>query len=229
MKIRLIKTTDAGFADFMTKVLERRGSRTGDVEARVQEIIAAVRQQGDRALFRYTQMFDRVTVTAASVEIKKAAIDQAMSQVAPKDLSTLRFAAKRIAAFHRRQLQKSWHYRDPLGMVLGQRITPLERVGVYVPGGKACYPSTVLMNTIPAKVAGVSEIIMTSPDRGKFCDHSCRGEGCRRRPDFSHRRRAGDCRTGLWHGFGSESRQDRRAGKYFRRDGQTDRIRRSGY
>jgi histidinol dehydrogenase len=163
VKIRLIKTTDAGFADFMTKVLERRGSCTGDVEARVQEIIAAVRQQGDRALFRYTQMFDRVTVTAASVEIKKAAIDQAMSQVATKDLSTLRFAAKRIAAFHRRQLQKSWHYRDPLGMVLGQRITPLERVGVYVPGGKACYPSTVLMNTIPAKVAGVSEIIMTSP------------------------------------------------------------------
>ena len=75
----------------------------------------------------------------------------------------LRLAAKRIAAFHRRQLLKSWQYRDPLGMVLGQRITPLERVGVYVPGGKACYPSTVLMNTIPAKVAGVKEIVMTSP------------------------------------------------------------------
>ena len=80
-----------------------------------------------------------------------------------KDLTTLRLAAKRIAAFHRRQLQKSWQYRDPLGMVLGQRITPLERVGVYVPGGKASYPSTVLMNAIPAKVAGVKEIIMTSP------------------------------------------------------------------
>ncbi len=75
----------------------------------------------------------------------------------------MRFAAKRIAAFHRRQLQKSWQYRDPLGMLLGQRITPLERVGVYVPGGKASYPSTVLMNVIPAKVAGVKQIIMTSP------------------------------------------------------------------
>jgi histidinol dehydrogenase len=75
----------------------------------------------------------------------------------------LRLAAKRIAAFHRRQMVKSWQYRDPLGMVLGQRITPLERVGVYVPGGKASYPSTVLMNAIPAKVAGVKEIVMTSP------------------------------------------------------------------
>ena len=80
-----------------------------------------------------------------------------------KDLRTLRLAAKRITAFHRRQLQKSWQYRDPLGMLLGQRITPLERVGVYVPAGKASYPSTVLMNVIPAKVAGVKEIIMTSP------------------------------------------------------------------
>src|SRR5207237_9134535 len=87
----------------------------------------------------------------------------ATGQVAPKELAALRFAAKRIAAFHRRQLQKSWQYRDPLGMLLGQRITPLERVGVYVPGGKASYPSTVLMNAIPAKVAGVKEIIMTSP------------------------------------------------------------------
>jgi histidinol dehydrogenase len=78
-------------------------------------------------------------------------------------LATLRLAAKRIAAFHRRQLQKSWQYRDPLGMLLGQRIAPLARVGVYVPGGKAAYPSTVLMNVIPAKVAGVKEIIMASP------------------------------------------------------------------
>jgi histidinol dehydrogenase len=123
----------------------------------------AVQKQGDRALLRYTRLFDRLRLTAAALEVKPAEIERATARVAPKDLATLRFAAKRIAAFHRRQLQKSWQYRDPLGMVLGQRITPLERVGVYVPGGKASYPSTVLMNAVPAKVAGVKEIVMTSP------------------------------------------------------------------
>jgi len=163
VKVRLLKTTDSGFADFVSKVLDRRGSREGDVEKRVEEIVSAVRQQGDRALFRYTQMFDRVTVTAATVEVTQGEIDRALAQVSAQDLSTLRLAAKRIANFHKKQLQKSWQYRDPIGMILGQRITPLERVGVYVPGGKASYPSTVLMNAMPAKVAGVKEIIMTSP------------------------------------------------------------------
>lgn len=163
MKIRIIKTTDTSFADFLAKVLARRGNREGDIEKRVEEIVHAVSKQGDRALFRYTQMFDRVTVTAATVEVNQREIDNAMAQVSAKDLSTLRLAAKRITAFHKKQVLKSWQYRDPLGIVLGQRITPLERVGVYVPGGKASYPSTVLMNAIPAKVAGVKEIIMTSP------------------------------------------------------------------
>jgi histidinol dehydrogenase len=97
------------------------------------------------------------------LEVKSNEVEQAVRKVPEKDLCTLRLAAKRIAIFHRRQLQKSWQYRDPLGMLLGQRITPLERVGVYVPAGKASYPSTVLMNVIPAKVAGVKEIVMTSP------------------------------------------------------------------
>ncbi|MBM4299707.1 MAG: histidinol dehydrogenase, partial [Deltaproteobacteria bacterium] len=130
MKVRLLKTTDSGFADFVSKVLDRRGSREGDVEKRVEEIVSAVRQQGDRALFRYTQMFDRVTVTAATVEVTQGEIDRALAQVSAQDLSTLRLAAKRIANFHKKQLQKSWQYRDPIGMILGQRITPLERVGV---------------------------------------------------------------------------------------------------
>ncbi|MGH7854015.1 MAG: histidinol dehydrogenase, partial [Candidatus Binatia bacterium] len=117
----------------------------------------------DQALLRYTRLFDRVRLSRASLEVKPAEIERALSKVPRKDLATLRLAAKRIGAFHRRQVQKSWQYRDPLGMMLGQRITPLERVGVYVPGGKACYPSTVLMNAIPAQVAGVKEIIMTSP------------------------------------------------------------------
>jgi histidinol dehydrogenase len=163
MKIRLVKTTEAGFKPLLAKILSRRGSRQGEVEKRVGAILRAVARQGDRALLRYTRLFDRVRLTPATVEVKSSEIDRAMAKVSKRDLDTLCLAAKRIAVFHRRQLQKSWAYRDPLGMLLGQRITPLERVGVYVPGGKACYPSTVLMNVIPAKVAGVKEIIMTSP------------------------------------------------------------------
>ena len=108
-------------------------------------------------------MFDRVRLTRATMEVKPGEIEKAMTTVPAKDLRILRMAARRIGAFHRRQVQKSWGYRDPLGMLLGQRITPLGRVGVYVPGGKASYPSTVLMNVVPAKVAGVEEVIMTSP------------------------------------------------------------------
>jgi histidinol dehydrogenase len=163
MNIRLLKTSDAAFRRFMTQILSRRSTRSGDVEKRVEAIVTAVQRYGDRAVLRYTAQFDHAQLTPARLEVSKAERARAVAQVSRKDLSLLRLAAKRIAAFHRRQLLKSWHYRDPLGMVLGQRITPLERVGVYVPGGKASYPSTVLMNTIPAKVAGVKEIVMTSP------------------------------------------------------------------
>jgi histidinol dehydrogenase len=163
MKIRLVRTSDAGFKPLMAKILGRRGTRAGDVEQRVEEIVTTVQRQGDRAVLRYTAQFDHVRLRAAQMEVTTAEIASAVAKVSRMDLSILRLAAKRIAAFHRRQMLKSWQYRDPLGMVLGQRITPLERVGVYVPGGKACYPSTVLMNAIPAKVAGVKEIVMTSP------------------------------------------------------------------
>jgi histidinol dehydrogenase len=163
VKVRLVKTSEAGYNAVLGRVLQRRGSREGEVEQRVGEIIAAVRRGGDRALLRYAKLFDRIQMTAATMEVSVGEIEQATAKVPKRDLSVLRLAAKRIAAFHRRQLQKSWHYQDPVGMILGQRITPLERIGVYVPGGKACYPSTVLMNVVPAKVAGVKEIIMTSP------------------------------------------------------------------
>jgi len=163
MRIRVVKPSEPAFTSLMGRILQRRGSREGEVEKRVAEILRAVRKTGDRAVARYTELFDRVRLTRSSMEVKPGEIDRAMKKVPAKDLLTLRLAARRIAAFHRRQLQKSWRYRDPIGMLLGQRIMPLERVGVYVPGGKASYPSTVLMNAIPAKVAGVKEVIMTSP------------------------------------------------------------------
>jgi histidinol dehydrogenase len=163
MKVRILKTTEPGYRSLLGRILQRRGNREGEIEQRVTQIVRDVQRQGDRALLRYTRQFDRARLTSATMEVKASEIEGAMAKVPSKDLSTLRLAAKRIAAFHRRQLQKSWQYRDSLGMVLGQRITPLERVGVYVPGGKASYPSTVLMNVMPAKVAGVKEVIMTSP------------------------------------------------------------------
>jgi histidinol dehydrogenase len=163
VKVRIYKTSEPGYRSLIRRLLERRGGPQGDIEQRVNEIIRTVQRQGDRAVLRYTREFDQRRMTRATMEVTAEEIEQATAKVPAKDLGTLRLAAKRIAAFHRRQLQKSWHYRDSLGMVLGQRITPLERVGVYVPGGKACYPSTVLMNVTPAKVAGVKEIVMTSP------------------------------------------------------------------
>lgn len=163
MKIRVVRTTEPAFKALMARIMRRRGNRHGNIEKRVEEIVGAVRRQGDRALLRYTRLFDGIRLTAQGMEVPRAEISRALARVPKKDIDTLRLAAKRIVAFHRRQPQKSWQYRDSLGMRLGQRVSPLQRVGVYVPGGKASYPSTVLMNTIPAKVAGVREIIMTSP------------------------------------------------------------------
>jgi histidinol dehydrogenase len=163
MKIRLVKTTEAGFKPLLAKILARRGTRGNEIERRVAEIVNSVQRRGDAALLNYTRRFDGMRLTRATMEVKAPEVERALAKVARRDLAMLKLATKRIAAFHRRQLQRSWQYRDPLGMLLGQRITPLERVGVYVPAGKASYPSTVLMNVVPAKVAGVKEIIMTSP------------------------------------------------------------------
>ena len=163
MRIKLVKTTDSGFQAALRKIIQRSAGKEQSVEKKVGEIIRAVKTRGDRALFHYTRLYDGVRLSRRTVEVSKREVDEAVKKIPAGNLKTLRLAARRIAAFHRRQMEKSWGYRDPIGLYLGQRITPLERVGVYVPGGKASYPSTVLMNAIPAKIAGVKEIIMTSP------------------------------------------------------------------
>jgi len=165
MPIPIISTRDPQFSATLKRIIQRRESRGGKVERQVGEIIRQVRKGGDRALLRYTRMFDGVHLRPVEMEVRPSEIDQAMRTVKREDLRALRLAAKRIAAFHRRQIEKSWSYRDSLGLFLGQRIAPLDRVGIYVPGGKAAYPSTVLMNAVPATVAGVKEIVMTSPIR----------------------------------------------------------------
>ncbi|MCH8055023.1 MAG: histidinol dehydrogenase [Deltaproteobacteria bacterium] len=163
MRMKIVKTSDPSFKPMLRRIIQRRGKGEGKIEKLVGEIIRTVRQKGDVALLRYTRLFDGVRLSRADIEIKGREVDRAMEIVSREDLRALRLAAKRIAAFHRHQLEKSWGYRDSLGLFLGQRITPLERLGVYVPGGKASYPSTVLMNVVPAKVAGVEEIVMASP------------------------------------------------------------------
>ena len=163
MTIDIVKTTDPGFRKRLDRILQRRGEIERDVEARVAEIIENVRRHGDKALVRYAKAFDGVTLKRSRIEVSAEEMDRASETVSGQDLRWLRLAAARIKRFHRRQIEKSWHYRDPLGLELGQRISPVERAGAYVPGGKAAYPSTVLMTVIPAVAAGVKEVMVTTP------------------------------------------------------------------
>jgi len=165
VKLRRLSTAGAGF-DAELDALTRYETAQGDaVEAAVRAIIADVRRRGDAAVLEYTRKFDRILArTMAEVEMPRAKLEAALAALPAAQGAALREAADRVRRFHQRQLQQSWDFTEPDGTRLGQRVTPLERVGVYVPGGKAAYPSTVLMNVIPAKVAGVGEIIMVSPN-----------------------------------------------------------------
>jgi histidinol dehydrogenase len=129
----------------------------------VQEILDDVRKRGDDALCEYTERFDRLKLDAGTLEVSALEIEQALAAVDSDTLATLQLAADRIAAFHNKQKETTWLSHDEPDIQLGQMVTPLDRVGIYVPGGKAAYPSSVLMNAVPAKVAGVGEIIMTVP------------------------------------------------------------------
>ncbi len=163
MIVPLLRTTDPTYQRRLRQLLTRGETAGAEVETRVREILQQVKKTGDRALCAYTKQFDRVHLTPATLHVTKAEMADALEHLPRADRAALQTAAKRIATFHKKQQQHSWSYRDPLGVTLGQRITPLERAGVYVPGGKAAYPSSVLMNVIPAKVAGVKEIIVVSP------------------------------------------------------------------
>ena len=135
-----------------------------EVEAAVREIVAAVRRDGESAVLEYTRRFDAVVAdTLSGLRVSGRRIDAAWDAIGDGERAALTEAAARIRSYHEHQRQESWHYLDEDGSTLGQRITPLDRVGVYVPGGKASYPSSVLMNTIPARVAGVAEIAMVVP------------------------------------------------------------------
>ncbi len=164
--IPILKFDDKNFDQAFATILARAEQTPEGVEETVREIIAAVRQDGDEAVFAYTSRFDRLDLTSETVQVSQDEIDQAMQVVEPEALAALELAAERIATFHRRQLEETWMTDDEPDIRLGQMVRPLDRVGVYVPGGKAAYPSSVLMNAVPAKVAGVKEVIMTVPMPG---------------------------------------------------------------
>lgn len=161
--VPILRTTDQGFERSFARIRARPEGELDRVDQVAREIVGRVRREGDRAVLRLTEELDGVRLTASTMRVEAEDLRGCFQGQPPRVKDALRQAALRIRAFHQRQVQRSWQFRDPAGLVLGQRITPLARVGVYVPGGRAAYPSSVLMNVIPARVAGVDEVIMASP------------------------------------------------------------------
>lgn len=162
--IPLLSTLSDDFSEQLRRHLAWDETVDQKVEDTVQDIITSVRKEGDKAVLTYTSRFDRLTVSQASeLEVTAAQRTEVLARIAPADKEALEQAAQRIRNFHDKQQQESWSYTEADGTRLGQQVRPLDRVGVYVPGGKAAYPSSVLMNIIPAKVAGVKEIVMVVP------------------------------------------------------------------
>ena len=170
--MRRLDASAPGFAGELAELLDFNAQRDAGVVEQVAAIIADVRARGDAALLEYTNRFDaRALAEATGLEIAPAALAQASARIPAQLREALQAVASRIESYHLRQRQESWQYRDADGTLLGQRITALDRAGLYVPGGKASYPSSVLMNAIPARVAGVGELVMVVPaPRGELSD-----------------------------------------------------------
>ena len=158
-------------SNILESLLKRSPNSYGEYEARVAEIIEEVRKNRDAAVFAYTEQFDHAKIDANHLIVTEEEISEAYENVDPQLLKVIRKSLVNIRDFHSKQLQNSWFTSGENGTILGQKVTPLDKVGVYVPGGKAVYPSSVLMNVVPAKVAGVPHIYMTTPPdaNGKIC------------------------------------------------------------
>ena len=164
LNIRRLSTQDAGFSAALDALLAFETAQDANIDSTVAEILGQVKLRGDAAVLEYTARFDRLSVQSmADLELPKAKLEAAFNGLAADEKAALQAAAERVRIYHERQVQQSWSYTEADGTLLGQQITALDRVGLYVPGGKAAYPSSVLMNAIPAKVAGVLELIMVVP------------------------------------------------------------------
>lgn len=161
--MRIVKLTDETKNNILENLLKRSPNSYGKFEAAVNDILLNVRTNKDEALFKYTKDFDKADINASNIVVTKEEIEEAYTKVDPALVDVIRKSLKNIKEYHEKQKQYSWFDSKPDGTILGQKVTPLARAGVYVPGGKAAYPSSVLMNVVPAKVAGVEQIIMCTP------------------------------------------------------------------
>lgn len=165
--INRLNSSDQGFDEQLTQLLAYDEAQDSQIESAVSEILANVREHGDAAVVEYSRKFDGVSAEhMAELEVSKEACEAALAALPQEQRDALTQAAKRICAYHERQKSTGWTYEEEDGTVLGVKVTPMDRVGLYVPGGKAAYPSSVLMNAIPAKVAGVGEVVMVTPTPG---------------------------------------------------------------
>jgi histidinol dehydrogenase len=165
--IRRLSTAQRDFEAQFSGLLAFETAQDPKIDADVAAILADVKARGDAAVLEYSRRYDRLdAASVSSLEVPRADLERARRRIPKSTRSALETAARRVRAYHRKQLATSWRYREPDGTELGQRVTALDRVGIYVPGGKAAYPSTVIMNAVPAKVAGVREIIMVAPAPG---------------------------------------------------------------
>ncbi len=163
MSLPFFSSGTAAFKQWLKDLLAHRSALGNGVEGAVASIIEAVRERGDQALIEFTERYDHATLTKSSLRVSSKEISKALAGLPRDERKALEMAARRIRDFHRHTVEKSFSYKDEFGMRLGQFVQPLARVGIYVPGGAGAYPSTVLMNAIPARVAGVKEIVMTCP------------------------------------------------------------------
>ena len=164
MKTNRLNANDADFLPRLMALTAWSEERDEEVGERVRDILRDVARRGDAAVVEYTNRFDRRDAASmADLTVERAQLEAALERLPAAQRQALEAAAERVSDYHARQKQESWHYRDAYGTLLGQQVTPLDRAGIYVPGGKAAYPSSVLMNALPARVAGVGEIVMVSP------------------------------------------------------------------
>ena len=161
--MRIVKLDEQSRANILADLLKRDPNNNSAYEGTVQEIVDDVRARGDEALFEYTKKFDGAELSADNIRVTQAEIQEALSQVDPNLLAVMKKSMKNIREYHEKQKRYSWFDSKPNGTILGQKVSALSSVGVYVPGGKAAYPSSVLMNIIPAEVAGVEKIVMVTP------------------------------------------------------------------
>lgn len=176
--MRIIQLDEQSRQNILADLLKRDPNNYTNYEAAVQAIVDDVRTRKDEAVFAYTKKFDGADISPSNIRVTEDEIREAMSLVDPELLTVMKKAMKNIREYHEKQKRYSWFDSKPDGTILGQKVTPLSSVGVYVPGGKAAYPSSVLMNIIPAEVAGVPKIVMVTPSRQGRQGKSCYPDGC---------------------------------------------------